>query len=170
MLNFNKFKNCFYLLFKDILSVFPFPIISRNYAIFVIFPCLLIGLSIFGGNERPMLFNSGSMEGEGIFKHFIGSSHSIHRKHFRVSEKIVLCDLRSKSSPKFSTGDSMPLKFGCAQGKEISYNYAKKSPNNTDCHDVISYLEGASLVLVLTWLWFCYKDYRDYGRWRWFPF
>jgi hypothetical protein len=51
---------------------------------------------------------------------------------------------------------------------------AQTTPPIAECceglHTLISYTIGVIIALVLAWFWFCYKDYRDYGKWSWFPF
>ena len=118
-LNFNKFKNRLYLLFKDILSIFTFPIIPRSYTVFVVLPCLLVIWLIFAWDKPPIFLNSSGVFGEGIFKQFISIIHSSRGKHYRISEKIVFCDFRSKSGPQFSPSNLPGLSLCCFQGKPV---------------------------------------------------
>jgi|GEM_PF-1223217 len=166
-LNLTKFKNRTYPLFKNSLFSFASIIVVQKVAIIII-PCLLISFLAFAGNERAIFFNSGSMLGESFFKHII---HHVDMPFITpLHIEIVFSDFRSKSGPQFCASDSAPLEFGGSQGKKITEKCPKKNANNTDktCalwHDVISYLCGAFIGIVMVWLWFCYQDHRDYGQW-----
>ena len=170
-LNLGKFKNPIYPFFKRSLFSRAFiPVIKK--VVVIIFPCLLISCFAFAGNETAIFFNGGCMSGESFFKYF---SHPVRLPIIFLHKKTIFSDFRCESGPQFCASDSAPLEFGGSQGKKISNNYCDKGYKDSDecrkaLHGIISYAVGAIIVLILTWLWFCYQDYRDYGEWNWFPF